>query len=395
MSIAVPKVPSREEDAELATFRSKFPILTRSVYLNSCAKGALCTPVIDAYSQFLRDWDQYGSPWQMWMQKAEELRAGLGKFMGAKASEIALTLSVSSGADSIASALDYGKRRKVVLGDQEYPTMAQIWLAQRSYGAHIEFVHSRTHCPTPEDYERVVDQNTLIVPLTHVSFRNGSTLAVKEITEVCHRRGAWVLLDDYQCTGTRPVDVKALGVDFAVTGMLKYMLGPPGIAFIYVREDLVSQLEPRATGWFGRQDPFSLDIAQVNYADSARRFETGTFPVGAIYGSLAALALIEALGAQHIAAQISRVTRHVLPQLAEIGMKLTTPQDSSGPMVAIETDELYPLLEHMAQRNIIIAGRNNLFRASFHAYNTIADGDCLVESLRDWARERPASVSKR
>ncbi len=106
--------------------------------------------------------------------------------------------------------------------------MAQIWLAQERRGAKVQFVRSREACPTPEEYSEAIDQETLLVPLTHVSFRNGSTLAVKEITEIAHSRGAYVLLDDYQCTGTRPINVKDLNVDFLVTGMVKYMLGPPG-----------------------------------------------------------------------------------------------------------------------------------------------------------------------
>jgi selenocysteine lyase/cysteine desulfurase len=372
--------------ANLASFREMFPILQNSVYLNSCAKGALCAPVRGAVENFLNDWDQLGAPWQLWSEKAQDLRTRFAAFIGAKPNEIAITLSASSAADSIASAMEYTTRRKIVLGDQEYPTMAQIWLAQERRGANVQFVHSRAACPTPDDYAEAVDEQTLIVPLTHVSFRNGSTLAVKEITKNCHSRGAYVLLDDYQCTGTRPLNVKDLDVDFLVTGMLKYMLGPPGIAFIYVREELIPTLRPYVTGWFGRQDPFSLDITKVDYADSARRFETGTFPVGPIYGSLAALSVMSSLGCETIAEQISLLTKRALPALTNLGLNVTTPSDSQGPMVAIETDDLYPLLEHLKQRKILIAGRNNLFRVSFHAYNSIDDVDALLDAMQEWAR---------
>lgn len=385
MSNSVAK-PSISMDTNLASFRKLFPILQNSVYLNSCAKGALCAPVRGALEDFLNDWDQFGAPWQLWMEKAQELRARFAAFIGAKPHEIALTLSASSGADSIASAMEYRTRRKIVLGDQEYPTMAQIWLAQERRGANVRFVRSRTVCPTPDDYAGTVDEETLIVPLTHVSFRNGSTLAVKEITEICHRRGAYVLLDDYQCTGTRPLNVKDLDVDFLVTGMLKYMLGPPGIAFIYVREELIPTLQPYVTGWFGRQDPFSLDITKVDYADSARRFETGTFPVGPIYASLAALSVMSSLGCETIAEQICLLTKRTLPALMNLGFNVTTPLDSQGPMIAMETDDLYPLLEHLKRRRILIAGRNNLFRASFHAYNSLDDVDALLDAMQEWIR---------
>ena len=378
--------PSTSAETNLAAFRQMFPILQNSVYLNSCAKGALCTQVRAAYDDYLNSWDQLGAPWQLWMEKAQELRARFAGFIGAKPNEIAMTLSASSGADSIASALEYGGRRKIVLGDQEYPTMAQIWLAQEGRGARVEFVRSRNACPTPVEYAEAIDQETLLVPLTHVSFRNGSTLAVKEITEIAHNRGAYVLLDDYQCTGTRSINVNELNIDFLVTGMVKYMLGPPGIAFIYIREDLIPQFEPYVTGWFGRQDPFSLDITKVDYADSARRFETGTFPVGAIYASLAALSVMSSLGNTMIERQISLLTRRALPELIDLGFNVTTPADCQGPMIAIETDDLYPLLEHLKQRKILIAGRNNLFRVSFHAYNSLEDVDALLVAMQEWAR---------
>jgi kynureninase len=382
-----------ETTEEVLRFRSLFPILERWVYLNSCAKGALAKQVRAAYLQFLADWDEQGGPWQLWMGKADELRARFARFIGAQPHEIALTLSASSGATSIASAMEYGKRRKIVMGDQEYPTMGQVWLAQVGSGASVQFVESRGRAhPSPEDYGKVVDNDTLIVPLTHVSFRNGSTLPVRDITEVCHRRGAYVLLDDYQCTGTRPIDVKYLGIDFLVSGMVKYMLGPPGIGFLYVREELIQELHPRVTGWFGRRDPFSLDLAPLSYSDTAQRFETGTFPVGAIYASLAALDLLSAFGPIRVAEQIAKITQRVLAETRDLGFNVTTPRESEGPMVSIETDEVFPLVAFLRERNILIAGRNNLFRVSFHAYNTMDDAVALIAAMAEWRerRRRPA-----
>lgn len=381
MSAATESGNSVVLNQQLEEFRSLFPITTRAIYLNSCAKGALCTPVKNAYAQFLNDWDHMGAPWQLWVQKWEEVKALFAGLIGAHSREIATSLCVSSATDSIASALDYRKRNKIVLGDHEYPTIAQIWLAQQRLGAKVEFVRSSGPCPTPDDYAKVVDENTLIVPLTHVSFRNGSVLAVKEITELCHRRGAMVLLDDYQSTGTSRIDVKELGIDFLVTGMVKYMIGPPGLAFLYAREDRVQEFRPAVTGWFGRQDPFSLDVQEVEYADSARRFETGTFPVGAIYASIAALNVMKSIGFDTIAKHVALLARKAIPALYQLGFNVTTPADSTGPLVAIETDQVNAMIEHLAQEKILFAGRNNLFRISFHGYNTLEEVEVLLDSL--------------
>jgi selenocysteine lyase/cysteine desulfurase len=126
----------------LDDFRKLFPITARAIYLNSCAKGALCTPVQEAYAQFLHDWDYLGAPWQLWMGKWEEVKSSFAELIRADPKEIATSLSASTATDSIASALDYRTRNKVVLGDQEYPTIAQIWLAQQRLGARVEFVRS-------------------------------------------------------------------------------------------------------------------------------------------------------------------------------------------------------------------------------------------------------------
>lgn len=176
--------------------------------------------------------------------------------------------------------------------------------------------------------------------------------------------------------------MKELGVDFLVTGMLKYLIGPPGLAFIYVREELVRDLLPSVTGWFGRQDPFSLDIYRLDYADTARRFETGTFPVGAIYGSLAALAVMKSIGLHTVAKQVEVLAAKAVPALYELGFNVTTPRGSSSPLVAIETDQVHELIEHLSRERILFAGRNNLFRLSFHAYNTLEEVDVLLDSLR-------------
>jgi selenocysteine lyase/cysteine desulfurase len=191
-----------------------------------------------------------------------------------------------------------------------------------------------------------------------------------------------VLLDDYQSTGTTPIDVKDLGIDFLVTGMVKYMIGPPGLSFIYVREGLIQDLRPSVTGWFGRTDPFALDVEQLDYAPTANRFETGTFPVGAIYASIAALNVIKAVGLATIADHIATLARRAIPSLYQLGFNVTTPADSTGPLLVIETDQVHKIVEQLAKENILFAGRNNLFRISFHGYNTPDEVEALLGVLR-------------
>ena len=158
-------------------------------------------------------------------------------------------------------------------------------------------------------------------------FRNGYRLDVAALAALCRERGAYLMLDDYQRTGTAPLDVHALGVDFLVTGALKYLLGPAGIAFLYVRRDLIERLEPLSTGWFGRVDPFAFSLDPLDWAASARRFEAGTPPVPNAYAAAAGLDLLNALGPAAIDAQIRRLTARMIGGARSRGFAVATPDD--------------------------------------------------------------------
>jgi len=259
--------------------RAQFPVFQNKIYLNSCSQGALGKPVEASLLEHIRSWHEQGSPWDRWVEEYENARVAFARFIGATPDEVAVLPSASAGINSVASALDFGKRRKVVMGEFEFPTMGQIWLAQQRRGAEIEFLEARDGRICPDCYSRAIDGRTLIVPLTQVCFMNGFRSDVTSIVKRAHERGALVMLDGYQDCGTRPIDVKALDVDFYVTGALKYLLCPSGIAFLYVRRDLITTLTPTITGWFAQQNPFAFDVKHFDPASTARRFEGGSPPL--------------------------------------------------------------------------------------------------------------------
>src|SRR5712692_7822931 len=248
----------------LDEFRARFPILRRRIYVNSCSQGALSTDVDEAMRAYLDSWHESGSPWELWVDEVERLRARFAASIGADDDEIGVMPSASAGINAVASALSFGgPRSHVVIGDFEFPTMAQVWLAQQRRGASIRRACAPSASPDtlPLDaYDAVIDERSLIVPATHVCFRNGHKTDIAGLVRLAHDRGAYVFLDDYQRTGSGPIDVHALGVDFMVTGSLKYLLAAAGIGFLYVRRDLIERLEPTVTGWFGRVNPFAFRI---------------------------------------------------------------------------------------------------------------------------------------
>src|SRR5882672_6418592 len=304
----------------MAEFRNRFPVLGKKIYLNSCSQGALSQDVEEAMLEYLHTWHGHGSPWDIWIEQYEAARHRFAELIGAEPEEVALVASASAGVNALASGLSFQQRNKVVLGEFEFPTMGHIWLAQRPRGANVVFVEAANNRLSLEAYDALVDRNTLIVPLTHMCFMNGFRSPVAEITKIAHDRGALVLLDDYQDSGTRPIDVKAMQVDAYVSGTLKYLLGPPGLAFLYVRRSIAESLVPTVTGWFGQRNPFAFDVRLLDPAPGTRRFESGTPPIPTIYGALAGVELLQQCGLQNVADQIRVLTKALISGALELGI---------------------------------------------------------------------------
>ena len=360
-------------DSSILAIRSQFPVFERKVYLNSCSQGALSKRVEAAFGEYLEVWHEQGSPWDVWIERYEEAREVFARFIGADPDEVALVASASAGVNSIASALGMRDRQKVVLGEFEFPTMGHIWLSQASRGAQVTFIDAEKEQLTVEAYERVIDDRTLIVPLTHVCFRNGFRLPVKEIAKIAHDRGALALLDDYQDCGSRPVDVKAMGLDFYVSGTLKYLLGPPGLAFLYVKKSLALSLVPSITGWFGQANPFAFNVKLLEPAPDARRFQAGTPGIPSVYGASEGVRLLQEIGPQNVASQVGTLTKALLQGASKLGIRSKTPADSVGPLVVLQARDSDALVKIFAESGIVVSNRHDGLRISFHVYNTLDD----------------------
>jgi len=274
-----------------AALRRRFPVLEHKTYLNSGSYCALADTVRDAINAYMDDRLAVGANWDVWITKNESVRALMARVIGVTADEIAVTASASAGINALASAFDFsGPRDKVVVSDFEFPTNAQIWHAQERRGARVVHVPRAADGYIPlEHFEKLIDERTSLVAVTHVCFRNGARLDIPGIVRLAHAKGARVLLDTYQAIGALAVDARSLDVDFMVGGMLKYLLGTAGIGFLYVRKPLIEELVPGNSGWFAQQDIAAMDITANRPSGSARRFEAGTPPVVNCYAAEAGL----------------------------------------------------------------------------------------------------------
>jgi len=370
--------------ADWAAFRALFPTLEHKAYLASGSYGLLAKPVEAAFRQYLDDRLERGVDWGGWGARTEAVRAGMAALLNTDADEIAVTTSASDGINSLASAIDFsGPRNKVLLSNLEFPTGAQIWHAQAARGAVVEHVAEAQDGGIPlEHFAAAIDETTKLIQITHVCYRNGQRLDVGAITRLAHERGAMVLLDAFQSVGAMEVDVAALGVDFAVGGMLKYLLGTAGIGWLYVARRRLG-LTPTASGWFAQADIDAMDIFANDPAPNARRFQTGTPPVVNSYAAEAGIALIREVGIGAIEARIRALTGEAMDRLTAAGCRLATPRDDArrGPQVAIRSADAPRLTGQLIERGVIVSSRDGNVRCMFHAYNDGSDIDALLDGL--------------
>jgi selenocysteine lyase/cysteine desulfurase len=362
--------------------RSRFKIFQRKVFLNSCSQGALSEDVQAGVEEYLATWHQYGSPWELWIERYEQARAAFASFINASPDEVAIVTSVSAGLNGVASALPFQERKTVVMGEFEFPTMGHVWLGQRPRGAEVRFVSAVGDSIPIHNYEKMIDRSTCIVPLTHVCFKNGFRSDVGAVTKIAHDAGALVMLDDYQDCGTRPVDVKGMNLDFYVTGTLKYLLGPPGLAFLYVRKELIATLAPTVTGWFAQADPFAYNAQHFELSPTARRFESGSPAVPNFYAALPGFQLLQRIGMEKVAAHIKHLAQTLLKQACDLGILVKTPADTAGPLIVLQSKDSTQLVQKLAAAGIITSNRYDGLRISFHVYNTMSDVTAVMEILK-------------
>jgi selenocysteine lyase/cysteine desulfurase len=369
-------------EPQIHEIRSRFKIFQSKIYLNTCSQGALSNAVESGFNEYIASWHEQGSPWETWVERYEEARRVFARFIHASPDEVAIVTSVSAGINGIASALKVRERRKVVMGEFEFPTMGQVWLGQQVRGFEVQFAEAQGNCIPTAAYEKLIDRDTLIVPITHVCFKNGFRTNVSAITEIAHDAGALAMLDDYQDCGTRPVDVKAMNLDFYVTGTLKYLLGPPGLAFLYVRRELISSLTPTVTGWFGQANPFGYDPRRFELSPTARRFESGSPSVPNVYGALPGFQMLEEIGLEKVARHVEALAQALLRQARELGILTKTPARSAGPLVVLQCQDSVQLLQALAQNSIVASNRFDGLRIAFHVYNTLDDVNAVAEVLK-------------
>ncbi|MCG8467931.1 MAG: aminotransferase class V-fold PLP-dependent enzyme [Gemmatimonadetes bacterium] len=381
-----PTDPKGSPEFDLNAWRREIPLTERFIALNNCSHSPRMTQTSAAAASFLDSWDRDGMDWDGWLEEVEAAKRAFARLIGASTEEVAVTTSVSAATASIASTIDpRSSRNRILASEAEFPTVGHVWRAHEKYGIGVDWVPIEDDRIDPARYG-AVDERTRVVSATHAYYQNGFKQDLASIAATAHDAGAWLYVDAYQTLGTCPIDVRELEVDMLAGGALKYLLGLPGIAFLYVRAELIETLEPALTGWFGRANPYAFDAKRLDWSGTANRFETGTPPILSAFVARAGIEVIEAVGP----AAIERWTRILQQRLIDGGRARgfeihgTTDVDRKTPSTAFVCPADSHLIEvALRERGVLASARGPVIRLAPHFFNTLDEIDTALDALAE------------
>ena len=382
-----------EPGYDIDAWRRRIPLLGSCIPMANCSQGAQTDATRAAGERYLESWNRTGMDWDAWMEEVRLAKAAFASLIGASPEDIAVFSSVSEATSAVASALEFtGKKRRVVVSEMEFPTTGHVWLAQQRRGAQVVWVEMHDGIIDSSDYDRIITDETALVAACHGYYVNGFTQDIGQIAARAHHVGALVFADAYQTAGVWPIDVKATGVDFLASGNLKYLMGVPGIAFLYVRPGLVESLQPSVTGWFGRTNPFAFDAKRLDWSAGASRFDSGTPPIVNAYIARAGMEMILSIGINRIRAWHEVLSQRLRDGGRERGLKLHGTNDLTRKTAnsAFFVNDSHAIEATMRARGVLPSARGSVIRLAPHFYNTLDDVDTALDLLAELTRSERA-----
>lgn len=366
------------------SYRQLFPVLSSHIHVGSCSQGAISRPVSAAIEEYHRSLLQHGHNGDLSMARLEEARGHFAKLIGAEPDEIAVLSSASEAIAGVATALPYVPEKEgIVYADTDFPTVGHIWQAQEMFRDHICCIPSTEGEVTLEQYEEHVTENTALIMVSHVNYTNGFQQDLKSIAHIAHRNHALLFVDAYQSAGMIPIDVKTMGIDMLVAGARKYMLGIPGVAFLYISKERIERFKPRLTGWLGQESASRFDIAHPVPAAGARRFETGLPSFISIFAANAALKLLLEIGVTNIQTYMNELLDFSVEYGRSKGLHIRIPDEGGTlpSLLAVEVADVSAVERRLRSRNMIVSARKDVIRVAPHFYNTAEEVRRVLDEL--------------
>ena len=353
---------------ELSAYRDRFPILEETTYLINHSLGAMPAATAGRLAEYAEVWATRGiRAWgEGWWTMPLQVGDQIGRIVGAPPGTTVMHQNVAVAEAVVLSCFRPvdPARNRIVYEAENFPSVRYLYQAQ----PELEVVV----CESSEAIVEAIDERTLLVPISHVLFRSAEIQEVAAVVARAHEVGARVVLDCYQSAGIVPFSLTELGVDFAVGGSVKWLCGGPGNGWLYVRPDLIEELEPTFTGWQAHASPFAFE-PELRYAPGVARFLTGTPNVPALYAATSGYDLVEEVGVEAIRANSVRQTELLIHLADEAGFEVRSPRDPAlrGGTITVFVPDFEAVHAELGARGVICDFRPGAgIRLGPHYYNT-------------------------
>ena len=375
---------------KLLKWRDEFPILDKCVYLISHSLGAMPRRAYDRLQDYAEMWATRGvRAWaEGWWDMPVTLGDEVARIIGAEAGTVVMHQNVSICQSLILSCFDpQPARNKIVCEELNFPSVLYVYEAHAREGRlRIETVKSEDGITIPlERMLAAIDEETLLVPISHVLFKSAFLQDARSIIERAHEVGAMVVLDTYQSAGTVPFSATDLNVDFVTGGSVKWLCGGPGAGYLYVRPDLQEKLEPKTTGWMAHEAPFTFE-SEMRYAPNIARFLHGSPAVPALYAAESGYRIINEIGLEAIRAKSVRQTQHLIELAEEAGFRVTSPRnpEERGGTITIAAEHAGAVTKELIRREFIVDYRPGAgVRISPHFYTKDEELELVIREMQE------------
>ena len=371
---------------DINKIRADFPLLKEWVYLDNAFVGVMPKQVKEGYEEYIDLWYNFSPPGdktilQEWLSRATRLRGKIADFVKVKPEEIAFTTCTGSGLNIVVNGMEWEKGDNVVFPEWEHNALYTNTTVR--HGVEARVVHARNYRFELADIEKQIDDRTKLIQVSHVSYVNGDTMDLNALTEMAHEHGAKILVDATQAVGALDVDYRKSGVDFVAVAPYKYLMGPTGLAFLYVSEENIDQLTPDRTGW--KNQIYEGDNPEESVSEgSAEKFEYGTIHFQGVFALEKSIDYLSAIGTKNIEKRNLELAGYLYNGLIAKGKGMYTPDTPTSPIVSYFEDDPLPLAAKLKDMKIKVTGREahgGHMRISGHFYNTREDIDKLLSNI--------------
>jgi kynureninase len=377
---------------DLLKWRAEFPILEKTVYLISHSLGAMPRATYQRLHEYADVWATRGvRAWaEGWWDMPVAVGNEIARIIGADPNTVVMHQNVSICQSLILSALlplpANSKRNKIVFEELNFPSVMYVYEAHaRAHGLRVDRVPSDDGITMPlERMLAAIDDQTLLVPISHVLFKSAFLQDAKAITKRAHEVGATVVLDTYQSAGTVPFSVKDMDVDFATGGSVKWLCGGPGAGYLYVRPDLIDQFKPKTTGWMAHEHPFAFET-DMHYAPNVTRFLHGSPAIPALYAAESGYKIINDIGVAAIREKSIRQTQRIIDLAEDAGFRVTSPRDAAqrGGTITVWDDKAAAITKELVRREFIVDYRPGAgVRISPHFYTKDEELELVINEMK-------------